>query len=56
MPGTKVQHDTLGSEHTLRFLLADGVAVLRGVAVKDVAEIHVANYVRQIADERILHR
>lgn len=52
----KVQRDTLGAEHTLRFLLANGMTVLRGIPVEDIAEIYVANHVRQVADERVLHR
>lgn len=52
----KIQHDALWPEHTLCFLLSNGMTVLRGIPAEDIAEIYVANHVRQVADERVLHR
>ena len=52
----KIQHNALRPEHTLCLFLPDGMTVLCGIPVEDIAEIHVADHVRQVTNQSVLHR
>ena len=54
--GSKIQRNSFGTEHGLRFFLTFRISFLFGVAVKDFGKVHVEKNVRKIGDQILLGR
>ena len=54
LPGAKVQHDSLGTEHTFRFLLADDLPLAQPSCIKHLLKIHIKDDLRKQRKERTM--